>query len=82
MTRHTIPIGLVVLLAFALLGVVVAPAAPAFAGAVVMAAAWCRWLDAHPETVVEKDPTGSFSQELFRNSLAAPQAGTPIVKQR
>src|SRR5262245_43341572 len=60
MTCLTLPIGLLAALALGLVIVALAPAEVSFLGAVAMAVAWCRWLDAHPETVVENAPDCHF----------------------
>jgi hypothetical protein len=82
MTRLAFPIGLLVAVALSLAAVAKAPAGAAFAGAVALAVAWCRWLEAHPGIVPEDAAHRAVSQELFRNSLADAQAGTPIVEPR
>ena len=82
MTCLTPPIGLLGGMALGALAAAVAPAEVSFLGAIVLAVAWCRWLDAHPQTLPEDPADPQASQELLRNSLAAAQAGTPIVDER
>src|SRR5262245_18533944 len=80
MTCLTLPIGLLVALAAGVLVVALAPAEASFLGAVVIAAAWCRWLDAHGQTVPENALDPPVPQQLFRTSLAATEARAAIVE--
>ena len=53
--------------------IVVAPAGVSFAGAVVAAGLWCRWLERHDITG-ERDP-----QDFLRHSLSPFQGQFPTV---
>jgi len=82
MTCLKLPVGLLGAMALGLLFAALAPGEASFLGAAVIAVAWCRWLDAHAETLPEEARDRPVPQELFRTSLAPVQGPVAIVEER